>query len=135
GPGLVFAKSGILRDQLRPQLGAGGGGQLVRPARETLRTHLTGEPWVGLEVVVPVRVGRRSSAGGDDHITAVSLGGAAQRRSALDPGPGAGVVDENHGGARRGPADASLARPELLYDLGVIVAAFARSRLRHESPP
>jgi hypothetical protein len=54
---LVFAKSGILRDQLRPQLGAGGAGQLIRQNPECLSTHLNGDSWVGLEVVVPVWVG------------------------------------------------------------------------------
>src|SRR5215472_15894392 len=135
GLGLVFAKGGILRDQFWPQRGAGGAGEFVGQVGERLGTHLHGDRRVGLEVVVPVWVGGRSSAGGDDHETAAWLGGAAQRGNALDPGPGADVVDEDQRGARPGPADASLVRPELLDDLGVIVAALSRSWLRHESPP
>ena len=50
GPGLVFTKSGILGDQLRPQLGAGGAGQLVRQDRERLGTHLNGDLWLALRL-------------------------------------------------------------------------------------
>jgi hypothetical protein len=69
-----FAELGSLRDQLRPQLGAGGVVQLLRQDRERLGTHLDFDPGVGLEVVVPVRVGWRSSMGGDDREAAVFLG-------------------------------------------------------------
>src|SRR5712691_874505 len=103
GPGLVFADGRGLRDQLRPQPGAGGAVQLLRQYRERLGAHLDGDPGAGLEVVVPVWVGWRSAAGGDDREAAVSLRGAGQRRDALDPGPGADVVDENHRGARQWP--------------------------------
>ena len=132
GPGLVFADGRVLRDQLRPQPGAGGAVQFLGQYRERLGPDLDFDPGVGLEVVVPVWVGWRSSIGGDDREAALSLRGAAQRQDALDPGLGADVVDENQRGARPWPADASLVRPELLDDLGVIVISLARSRVRHD---
>jgi hypothetical protein len=69
----VFADGRRLRDQLRPQPGAGGVVQLLRQYRERLGTHLDVDPGVGLEVVVPVWVGWRPSIGGDDRAAAVSL--------------------------------------------------------------
>src|ERR1700733_480195 len=130
GPGLVFADRGILRDQLRPQLGPAGAVQFLRQYRERLGTHLACDPGVGLEVVVPVRVGWRPSVRGDDRETAVSLKGAAQRRDALGPGPGADLVDKNQRGAGPWPADAALVRPELLNHRGIKAAGPARSRVR-----
>ena len=79
---------------------------------ERLGTHLDRDPGVGLEVVVPGRVGWRSSVGGDDREAAVSPAEAAQRQDAFDPGLGADVVDEDQTGVRPWPADASLVRPE-----------------------
>ena len=121
GLALVFADGRGLRDQLRPQFGAGGVVQLLRQYRERLGTDLDGDPRVGPEVVVPVWVGGRSSIGGDDRQAAVSLRVAGQRCDAFDPGSGANVVDENNRGARQGAAGASLVRPELLNDVGIEV--------------
>src|SRR5579863_2710969 len=132
GPGLEFADGRVLRDQLRPQPGAGGAVQLLRQYRERLGTHLDCDPGVGLEVVVPVWVGWRPSVGGDDREAAVSLREITQRRDALGPGPGADVVDDNQRGAGPWPADTSLVRPELLNDLAIKVAGPARSRVRHD---
>src|SRR5215472_15956102 len=129
--GLEFADGRGLRDQRGPQRGAGGVGQLLRQDRERLGTHLDRDPGVGLEVVVPAWVGWRSSVGGGGREPAVGLREAAQRGHALDPGFGADVVNENQRDARPGPADASLVRPELLNDLGVVVASPTRSRVRH----
>jgi MFS family permease len=92
--GLEFAERRSLRDQLRPQFGAGGMTQLLRQNRERLATHLDGDPGVGLEVVVPVWVGWRSPIGGHDGEAALSSREVAQRRDALGPGPGTEVVDE-----------------------------------------
>src|SRR5215470_15910704 len=131
GLGLVFAESGMSGDQPRPQPRSGGVVQLPRQDRERLRAQLGPDHRVGLEVVVPVGVTRRSSVGGDDREAAVSQDEAAQRRDALDPGPGSEVMDENHRGARPLPAEASFVRPELLDDLGVVLAG-ARSRVRHD---
>src|SRR5205807_163800 len=135
GLGLEFAEGRSLRDQLRPQFGAGGTAQLLRQYRERLGTHLDGDPGVGLEVVVPVWVGWRSSIGGHDGEAAFSLREVAHRRDALGPGLGADVVDEYKRGARPWPADASLVRPELLNDLGVIVAGPARPVTHARLPP
>jgi hypothetical protein len=55
---VVLAEGGLPRDQLRPQLGAGGVVQLLRQHRERLATYLDDGLGVGLEVVVPGRVGR-----------------------------------------------------------------------------
>src|SRR6266550_5109114 len=74
GRGLVFADGRRLRDQLGPQLGAGAAVQLLRHYRERIGTHLDCDTGVGLEVVVPVRVGGRSAVGGGDREAAVWLG-------------------------------------------------------------
>jgi hypothetical protein len=50
GPGLVFADGRRLRDQLRPQPGAGGVVQLLRQYRERLGTHLDVDPGVALRL-------------------------------------------------------------------------------------
>src|SRR5262249_34533745 len=53
GLGLVFADGGRLRDQFRPQLGAGGVVELLHQCRERLGAHLDCDLGVGFEVVVP----------------------------------------------------------------------------------
>src|SRR5260370_4545986 len=57
GLGLVFADGRRLRDQLRPQLGPGGVVEFFRQYRERLGTHLDGDSGIGLEIVIPVRMG------------------------------------------------------------------------------
>ena len=96
--------------------------------------HLDGDPGVGLEVVVPVwglailRWTPRWRSG-------LLLEGSSQRRDALGPGPDADVVDEYERGASPWPAGASLVPPELLNDLGVIVAGPARPVTHTRLPP
>src|ERR1017187_6484182 len=113
GPGLGFAELRILPGQLRPQLGAGGGVELLRQYRPCLGPPLDFDPRLGLEVVVPVWVGWRSSIGGPDREAVLSSKGVGDRRDALDPGFRADVVDENQRDARPWPADPSPSRAEL----------------------
>src|SRR5690349_5567198 len=117
GLGLVFGDGRRLRDQPRPQLGASGVVEFFRYYRERLGAHLDCDGGIGLEVVIPARVGWRSSVGGDDRHAAVRLGVAGQRRDAHGARLGADMVDENHRGAGQWPADPSLVRPELVNDL------------------
>jgi hypothetical protein len=60
GLGLEFGEGRRRRDQLRPQLGAGGAIQLFRQCRERFGADLDFDPGVGLEVVLPAWVGGRS---------------------------------------------------------------------------
>jgi hypothetical protein len=132
GPGLGFAELRILRGQLRPQLGAGGVVELFRQYRQCLGAHLDFDPGLGLEVVVLVWVGWRSSIGGPDREAVLSSTGVGDRRDALDPGFRADVVDENQRDARPWPADPSPSRAELFNDLRVVVVGPARSRVRQD---
>src|SRR5215472_5859041 len=128
-----------------PEPGAPGAcatsvGPSAARAAPTSSSARTGNVWVPTSTVIlgwALRLwyqsgwGWRSSVGGGDREPAVGLREAAQRGHALDPGFGADVVNENQRDARPGPADASLVRPELLNDLGVVVAGLVRSRVRH----
>src|SRR5262245_40966521 len=70
--------------------------------------------------------GRRSSVGGDDHVAAVALTEAAERRDTIDSGPGAYVVDQDQRAVRPLPADAARVRSEVLDDREVVGVALRR---------
>src|SRR3954447_14091236 len=69
-----------------------------------------------LEVVVPAGVRSGSPVGRDDHVRAVVLAAARERRDALDTGPGADVVQEQDRPVPGGTPDPTLIRAELFDD-------------------
>jgi hypothetical protein len=73
GAGCERGQIGELGDQLGPELRAGGAGLLLGDGPESLRAELDRDRRMGLEVVVPGRVLRRSAVRGGDR-DAIALG-------------------------------------------------------------
>jgi hypothetical protein len=85
GAGCERGQIGELGDELCPEVGAGGAGLLLGCRLEFLGAELDGDRRVGLEVVVPGRLLRRSAVGGGDRDGAAVQGRVGQRRDVLDP--------------------------------------------------
>ena len=87
---------------------------------EGFGTDLDGCFRVGHQIMVPIRVGRCASFGGEYDQT-VAIGQVHQRRCVTLAAPGAGRCEEEQGRALEWAADFALVRAEFFDDLVVPV--------------